>query len=294
MQYSIKDLEKLSSIKAHTIRIWEKRYKIVNPERTGTNIRFYNEQELKRLMNISVLIQNGIKISHIAKLSADEIKDKAFFLLQNSQDQDGQVRNLILSMIELNEQKFEKTLGKSILNIGFEKTMIQLVYPFLDQIGVLWQTGAINPAHEHFISNLIRQKLIVSIDGIEFKPAQKYKKFMLFLPEGELHELGLLFYAYLLKSRGHQVLYLGQMTPFESLTGSVSTWNPDFLLLFIVSSVNGVSYQKYLEEISNNFADKKILVSGAQTAELEKILPKNVTVFTNFTEFIEFLNNIVK
>lgn len=294
MQYSIKDLEKLSSIKAHTIRIWEKRYKIVNPERTGTNIRFYNEQELKRLMNISVLIQNGIKISHIAKLSADEIKDKAFFLLQNSQDLDGQVRNLILSMIELNEQKFEKTLGKSILNIGFEKTMIQLVYPFLDQIGVLWQTGAINPAHEHFISNLIRQKLIVSIDGIEFKPAQKYKKFMLFLPEGELHELGLLFYAYLLKSRGHQVLYLGQMTPYESLTGSVSTWNPDFLLLFIVSSVNGVSYQKYLEEISNNFADKKILVSGAQTAELEKILPKNVTVFTNFTEFIEFLNNIVK
>jgi DNA-binding transcriptional MerR regulator len=294
MQYSIKDLEKLSSIKAHTIRIWEKRYRIVNPERTDTNIRYYNEQELKRLLNISVLIQNGIKISHIAKLSADEIKDKAFFLLQNSAEQDNQVKNLILAMIELNEQKFEKTLGKSILNIGFEKTMIKVIYPFLDQIGVLWQTGAINPAHEHFISNLIRQKLIVSIDGIEFKPAQKYKKFMLFLPEDELHELGLLFYAYLLKSRGHQVLYLGQMTPFESLSGSVPTWNPDFLLFFIVSSFNGVSYQKYLEGISDNFPDKNILVAGAQIAEFEKILPNNVTLINNFTEFIGFLDDLIK
>jgi DNA-binding transcriptional MerR regulator len=167
MQYSIKDLENLSSIKAHTIRIWEKRYSLIEPARTDTNIRYYNDEDVKKLLNVAVLVQNGVKISHVAQLSPNEIKQKAAFILQNPNDVDNQVKNLILSMVELSESKFNKILNKSIITMGFEKTMMYLVYPFLEQIGVMWQTGSINPAHEHFISNLIRQKLMVAIDGID-------------------------------------------------------------------------------------------------------------------------------
>lgn len=197
MEYSIKDIESLTKIKAHTVRIWEKRYSIIKPERSKTNIRFYSDNELRKLLNISILINNGIKISHISGFNSDEIREKALYFLQNPNDMENQVKNLVIAMPELNESKFEKILSKSIINTGFEKTMLHLVYPFQQHIGVLWQTGSINPAHEHFISNLIRQKLISSIDSIEYKEHTNAKRFILFLPEGEWHELGLLFYYYL-------------------------------------------------------------------------------------------------
>jgi len=290
MQYSIKDLEKLSSIKAHTIRIWEKRYQIIKPDRTETNIRYYDDEDLRHLLNISVLVQNGIKISHIAMLNPSEIKEKAFFFLQNNNDNDNLIKNLILSMIEINEAKFEKTLTKSILNIGFEKTMIQLIYPFLKQIGVMWQTGSINPAQEHFISSLIRQKLIVSIDGIEQLPTKNTKRFTLFLPEGEMHELGLLFYAYILKSRGHEILYLGQSTPLESVVESCQNWKTDYLLLFIVSSFSGISYQKYLQELSANFKTKKIIIAGGISDNISFTIPSNIQSVKNASDFISLVN----
>ena len=290
MLYSIKDLEKLSSIKAHTIRIWEKRYQIIKPNRTETNIRFYDCEDLRHLLNISVLIQHGIKISNIAKLNAEEIKEKACFLLQNKCDCDNQQKNLIISMIEINESKFDKTFTKSILNDGFEKTMIHLIYPFLNQIGIMWQTGSINPAQEHFISNLIRQKLIVSIDGLEKNTQKNGKRFVLFLPEGELHELGLLFYAYLLKVRNHEVLYLGQSTPLDSVIESCKIWNTDYLILSSISSLSGVSYQNYLNDLSNEFKTKKILISGHVVDEFSKQLPSNIQSIANTSEFISFIN----
>lgn len=292
MQYSIKDLEKLSSIKAHTIRIWEKRYNIVKPDRTDTNIRYYDDEEMKHLMNISVLIHNGIKISHIAKLSHDEIKSKAYFLLQNNVDSDSQIKNLILSMLELNEAKFDKILAKSILNTGFEKTMIQLIYPFLQQIGVMWQTGSINPAQEHFISNLIRQKLIVSIDGLQFEHQINSKRFIMFLPEGEMHELGLLFYTYLVKARGHEVLYLGMGTPLNSVIESGKTWKTDYLCFFAVSAFSGIGFNDFLNDLSVQFSGQKIFVSGYQAVELKPQLPKNVILVANATEFISLINDL--
>ncbi len=292
MQYSIKDLEKLSSIKAHTIRIWEKRYAIIKPDRTDTNIRFYDDEDLRQLMNISVLVQNGIKISHVAKLNAEEIKEKAFFLMQNSNDFDNQIKNLILSMIEISEVKFDKTFTKSILNIGFEKTMIQLIYPFLKQIGIMWQTGSINPAQEHFISSLIRQKLIVSIDGIEHNIHANTKRFILFLPEGEMHELGLLFYTYLLKARGHEVLYLGQSTPLNSVVESDEIWHTDYLVLFAISSFSGVSYQNYIKEISSNFKTKKIIIAGNLLDDISGNIPANIQPVSNANDFINYINQI--
>lgn len=292
MQYSIKDLENLSSIKAHTIRIWEKRYSIIEPERTDTNIRYYTDEDLKKLLNVAILVQNGIKISHVAKLNTNEIKEKAFFILQNPNDIDNQVKSLIISMVELSETKFNKLLAKSIITMGFEKTMMYIVYPFLEQIGVMWQTGAINPAHEHFISNLIRQKLMVAIDGLEADEVKKPKKFMLFLPEGELHELGLLFYSYLIKVRGHEVLYLGQSTPLNSIKESAEIWPPDYLVFFSISSFSGVSMKAYVKDLVKMFPVQKIIMAGEQNKNLATDLPKNVTKVTNAFDIISIVQKI--
>ncbi len=286
MQYSIKDLENLSLIKAHTIRIWEKRYSLIEPQRTDTNIRFYNDEDVKKLMNIAVLVQNGVKISHVAKLSPEEIKQKASFILQNPNDVDNQVKNLIISMVELSEQKFEKALNKSIITMGFEKTMMYLVYPFLEQIGVMWQTGSINPAQEHFISNLIRQKLMVAIDSIEPDEIRKPRKFILFLPEGELHELGLLFYSYLIKVRGHEVLYLGQATPLKSVLESNEIWPAEYLVFFAISTFAGVSREKYVVEVAEMFPEQKIIVAGEQIRNTKTAFPKNVQKIENAFDLI--------
>jgi MerR family transcriptional regulator, light-induced transcriptional regulator len=292
VEYSIKDIENLTNIKAHTIRIWEKRYGIIKPDRSDTNIRSYSEEELRKLLNISILINNGIKISHIAAFSQSEIKEKAFFLLQNTNDTESHIKNMVMAMVELNESKFEKILSKSIINLGFEKTMMNLVYPFLAHIGVLWQTGSINPAQEHFISNLVRQKLVSSIDSIEFKENRNNKKFMLFLPEGEWHELGLLFYYYILKARGHQVLYLGQSTPLNSLMQSAEIWPSDFLVLFAISSFYGASYSDYLLELSANFKSSKIIVAGDQLKLITGKFPSNVIGVRDALEFIRIIDEL--
>ncbi len=292
MQYSIKDLENLSSIKAHTIRIWEKRYSLIEPARTDTNIRYYNDEDVKKLLNVAVLVQNGVKISHVAKLSPEEIKQKAAFILQNPNDVDNQVKNLIISMVELSESKFEKILNKSIITMGFEKTMMYLVYPFLEQIGVMWQTGSINPAQEHFISNLIRQKLMVAIDGIEPDPVRKRRKFILFLPEGELHELGLLFYSYLIKVRGHEVLYLGQATPLSSVSEASEIWPADYVVFFVISSYSGTLHNEYVKEVSNTFPNKQILVAGQQINESNINYPKNVSKIENTFDLISIVQKL--
>jgi len=292
MQYSIKDLENLSSIKAHTIRIWEKRYSLIEPDRTDTNIRYYSDEDVKKLLNVAVLVQNGIKISHVAKLSANEIKQKASFILQNPNDVDNQVKNLIISMVELNESKFEKILNKSIITMGFEKTMMYLIYPFLEQIGVMWQTGSINPAQEHFISNLIRQKLMVAIDSVEPDKVRKPRKFILFLPEGELHELGLLFYSYLIKVRGHEVLYLGQATPLNSVHESSEIWPPDFLVFFAISSFSGASRGDYVLGVAQLFPTTKTIVAGEQIRNSDKVYPKNVQKIENAYDLITIVQKL--
>ncbi len=215
--YSIKDLEKLSGIKAHTLRIWEKRYQIVKPSRTDTNIRYYCDDDLKRILNISILNRHGLKISRIAGMTDAQLSEQVMHLAQATGDHESQIEQLTIAMIEMDEERFEKTLSKSIMTVGFEETVLTIIYPFFDKVGMLWQTGSINPAQEHFVSNLIRQKLLVAIDSQNYPHNPESRRFLLFLPEGELHELGLLFFHYILKKHGHQVIYLGQSVPFADL-----------------------------------------------------------------------------
>ncbi len=290
--YSIKDLEKLSGIKAHTLRIWEKRYNLVEPKRTGTNIRYYDDHDLKKILNVALLNRHGFKISHIAKYDEKEIYEKITEISSKDQETETSIDNLVIAMIELDEQKFEKILSRSIMQYGFEKTILSVIYPFFIKIGVLWQTGAINPAQEHFISNLTRQKIIVAIDGIIETYTNNSKRFILFLPEGELHELGLLFYYYLIRKRGHKVVYLGQSVPFEDLERVVDIKPCDYILTSFNSSITGININEYISKLSKKFRKQNILFSSFDKEGLNRRLPDNTLRIKDIHEFVEFLDNL--
>lgn len=290
--YTIRDLEKLSGIKAHTIRIWEKRYGLIEPQRTSTNIRTYCDLDLKRLLNVSLLNHNGLKISKIAHLSNDELTEKINNLQKNSTDAENKIEALAISMIDLDEDRFEKILSRAVIQLGFEETVIKVIYPFFQKIGIMWQTGSINPAQEHFVSNLIRQKLIVAIDSQIIVNANNNKCFILFLPEGELHEMGLLFFAYLIKKRGHRMIYLGQSVPMNDLIEVIRLRQADYIVTAFVSTYNGQDILQYLKNLSERVGKETILVSGNQTEMLPPKLPFNITIMNSPVEFTDFLDNL--
>ncbi|MEL7120513.1 MAG: MerR family transcriptional regulator, partial [Bacteroidota bacterium] len=228
--YSIRDLEKLSGIKAHTIRIWEQRYGIIVPQRTKTNIRYYEDEDLKYLLNIALLNKNGIKISKIAKMSKGEVAEKVAAISEINFEYGTQLDALTISMIEMDEFKFDRIISTNIQQLGFERTMIEIIYPFLDKLSLLWLTGSINPVQENFMSYLIRQKIIVAIDEEPLVSGKNVPKFIIYLPEGEKQELTLLFMHYLLKARRNQVIYLGQDISIIDLKDACKIHQPDFHL----------------------------------------------------------------
>jgi DNA-binding transcriptional MerR regulator len=285
--YSIKDLEQLSGIKAHTLRIWEQRHNLLNPKRTDTNIRFYDDEDLKLILNVAMLNNHGIKISKIAAMSVAEISEEIIRLTDQSVDHNDQIQALTICMIEMDEDRFEKILSTNIIKLGFEDTILKVVYPFLTRIGVLWLTGAITPAQEHFISNLIRQKLIVAIDGEVGNSLGK--TFMLFLPEGELHEISLLFSSYLIKKHGHKVIYLGQNTPNADLASVYKMQKPDYLLTVITSSPPGEKVQEYINMLGSEFPNSKVFVSGLQATEQTLTIPPNICILAYAKEIKTFL-----
>lgn len=261
-QYSIHDLDKLSGIKAHTIRVWERRFKIVTPHRTGTNRRRYGDDELRRIINISILKRNGFKISEIAKFSTSEIEEKVSFLSKDVFNPDTQIDSLVVAMVDHNEKAVNDVLIRSMMNRGMEETMDSIVFPFLKRIGIMWQTGSIDVGSEHFITSIFRQKLISAIDTLSPVLKPKRKKFLLFLPENELHEIGLLFCNYVIKKIGHESLYLGQSTPLFAVTEVLSKWKADIIITSLMSGFPGLKSDEYLSNLLKSFPKQKILVAG--------------------------------
>lgn len=288
-KYSIKDIENLTGIKAHTLRIWEKRYNIIEPDRTQTNIRKYSDSELKRILNIAILNSCGLKISRIAGLSDEELSEKVLELQKSSGSEDVFIERMVVSMIQMDEDGFESVLDECIQLKGFERAMLYVVYPFLTKIGVLWQTGSINPAQEHFISHLIRQKLMVASDSLKDKPKNK-GTFILFLPVNELHEIGLLFYNYLLRNRGFKVIYLGQAVPFDDLEKVTKITPSDAMLTFFVSPMTEETVQDYINKMHRNFPDLNIYITGHQViADATLSYPKNIIKISSVQEFVSML-----
>jgi DNA-binding transcriptional MerR regulator len=287
--YSIKDLEQLSGIKAHTLRIWEQRYDFIKPKRTNTNIRYYDDNDLKLILNVSLLKDNGYRISNISRMPYEQMQKEVIKLTEKRLSYPEQIHALTLAMIDHDEERFEKVMSTIILQLGFEDTMIKVIYPFLVKTGLLWQAGSISPSQEHFISGLIRQKIIVAIDGLYVPAAEYDKKYLLFLPENELHELSLLFSAYLIKSRKNKVIYIGQNTPFEDLINVYNSMKPDYLLSVMTTHPLIAEVQAYVDKLSETFHNNKILITGRQVVGQDLHVRSNVVILNKLEDLRDFI-----
>jgi DNA-binding transcriptional MerR regulator len=290
--FTIKDLENLTGIKAHTIRIWEQRYTFLRPQRTDTNIRYYNNEELKKILNISLLNKYGFKISHIDKMSEDDMKQKILGINNIHAQQERIVNALIQAMVDMNLELFEALIEDHIKVKGIEKTIHQIIFPFMERIGVLWITDHINPAQEHLVSNIIRQKLIVGTEAVS--PLFQLKKSgLLFLPEGEYHELGLLFVQYLLKSRGIKVFYLGANVPLEDVEYVVKYKQPDFIYTHLTSVSSVFNFEKFIQQSLKRFNATPLIISGRLAANYEKKIPSQIHFKRSLQEVTEFITELV-
>ena len=287
--FTIKDLENLSGIKAHTIRIWEQRYAFIKPQRTQTNIRYYTNEELKKILNISLLNKYGYKISHINKMSATEIQEKIISLSNLQAQQERIVNDMIQFMVDMNIDAFEGVLDNYITARGFDKAITQIIFPFLERIGILWVTDHINPAQEHLVTNIIRQKLIAGIETV-FTHISTNKLVLLFLPEGEHHELGLLYICYLLKSRGIKTLYLGADVPIADLEFVTKFKKPDYLYTHLTAG--NFNFEKFLTQAQARLANFPVIISGQLTSSYKKELPPKVFFKTSLQEVIDYISVI--
>ncbi len=264
-KYSIRDLEKLSGIKAHTIRIWELRYGLLTPSRTDTNIRHYSNDDLRKLLNVSSLINKGMKISNISKLSSKQIQEE----IAIEQNIESPIENflptaqnaLMFALFEFDEESFNKAFSLAVLKLGFVDALIKVLYPILNKIGFLWNSGEIFPAQEHFISNLVKQKILSATDSLLLN-TDKQDTFILFLPEGEMHEIGLLLTNYLLRSMGKHTIFLGQSVPLDNVIATYKATNAKNLLLFIITPSHQKEIAAYLQKLSVGCNNSHIYLSG--------------------------------
>ena len=290
--FSIKDIESLTGIKSHTLRIWEQRFSFIKPKRTETNIRYYNDEDLKLLLNISVLNNHNVKISEIAKMTASEMSNSIIKLSDSSSKFTHQIKDLISSMMSFDELGFHSKLNELINDIGLEKTYINIILPFLTEVGMFWQIGAIHPSHEHFATNIFKQKLFCHIDNQIANKGECSKKFLLFLPETETHSLTLLFANYIIRSRGHDVIFLGQEVPLEDLKNAFKNESLDYIFTVATISHLKIPVQEMLNFLSDNWPQTQILVSGYQFITSDAKIPSNVHLLKKPDDFINFINGI--
>jgi DNA-binding transcriptional MerR regulator len=291
--YSIKELEKLSGIKAHTIRIWEKRYCLIEPHRTNTNIRYYTDENLKKILNVAALNRHGIKISNIAKLNELELKEEIIRVSGISQSSDTIVDSMVMSMIDLDEYKLEALIAKSISKNGFKSTVTEVLYPFLLKVGILWQSGDVYPAQEHFVSYLIRQKIIAATDGLSNTFNPNGKKFLLLLPEGEWHEIALLLAYYLIKEANHEVIYLGQSVPYSDVLSIGAAKKFDFVVVSSTTSPPGFDLNLYLKDLGGAFPEKKILYMSSPHKEHPQELSSNHFYLPEINDLSDLLSSLL-
>lgn len=289
--FTIKDLENLSGIKAHTIRIWEQRYQFLKPHRTTTNIRYYSNDELKTVLNIALLNKFGFKISHIDRMQPQEIREKILSMADARAIQERIINDLVQEMVCLEMERFEDVLKNYIAAKGIERTVTQIIFPFLEKIGILWLTGHISPAQEHLVTNIIRQKLIVGIETASTH-LKIDKTVLLFLPEGEHHELGLLYLYYLLKSRGAKTIYLGANVPVKDVQHVIRIKKPDIVFVHLTATASNFNFEKFLQNVKLNFGDTKTIVSGQLTQNYQKPVPISVEFKRSLPEVMELIASI--
>ena len=286
-EYKIKDLENLTGIKSHTIRIWEKRYRILSPDRTDTKIRTYSDSELTHLLTVSMLNRNGIKISKIAQLSQEDMNNLLWDIKVNKEPEYS-MDKLLLSLVSLDEELFKETLANLLESEGLEKTFTNHLIPFLDRIGIMWLIGSVNPAQEHFMSNLIRQKIISEIDKQEI-PVSTEKSVLMYLPEHEWHEMSLLFYHFLLRSKGVPTFYLGQSLPYESLVECIEKLKPNYILSSWLTAVDEKLVVSYFKRLKSDYPKLDVFAGGPQIKANSTALKKYIIEVNDLSSIMKYL-----
>lgn len=282
-EFTIKDLESFTGIKAHTIRIWEQRYGLLSPDRTDTNIRKYADKDLKFLLNVSLLTRLGYKISRIAQMSSDQIREAVSRHASSQQPEHHILHMLKISMIHYDEDLFNEIIEKHLAENGLERTFKEIIVPFLKHVGILWQANTICPAQEHFVSSLVRQKIFARIDTMPAVPKTAATPFILYLPELEIHEISLVMLHYLLKLRGYRSIFLGQSVPFEDLLqvhqrlGSVN-----FVSIFTTNPSTNL-LPDYLEKIVRTFKEAhcRFFLTGNNLQGISSPDPSIIRIFSN-------------
>lgn len=291
-EFTIKDLESFSGIKAHTIRIWEQRYGLLAPERTDTNIRKYTDRDLKFLLNVSLLINLGYKISQIAQLSDDAIRELIHQHTSKLQP-DQQVHHMLkISMLNYDEALFNEVIEKNINENGLERTFKEVIMPFLMQVGFLWQANAICPAQEHFISALVRQKIFAKIDSLNIKENPNTKPYVLFLPDLEIHEISLIMIHYLLKLRGFRSIFLGQSVPYEDLVQVYQRLGDVNFVSIFTTNPSTVLISDYFKKLARDFenTDCHFYLTGNNLKGIKTPDPRLITISSNPEELSKSLN----
>ena len=286
--YSIKDLETLSGTKAHTIRIWEKRYNLLVPERTETNIRLYDDDDLRRILNVSLLVNNGYKISKVAKWDETRIKETVLQVTESKTSEQGFVERLLLIMLDFNNRDIYKLIDEIILKLGLEEAVTKVFFVLFQRVGMFWQVGSIFPAQEHYLTNIFRQKLIAEIDRLEISNRRNLTM-LFFLPENEMHEMSLLFYSYLAKKLGYNVVYLGQFVPFNDILKVRDQAKIDYVFTAFINAYPKDALQSYLENLNDAFPQQKIFITGSQLHLLNPEIPQNVKIVKDYHEFKKYL-----
>ncbi|MEM9077406.1 MAG: MerR family transcriptional regulator [Bacteroidota bacterium] len=292
--FSIRDMENLSGIKAHTIRIWEKRYNLFTPERTTTNIRYYSLQSLQKLLNVTLLYNNGYKISKIAKLDESHIPIIVREIVANNSEKNHAINAFKLAMINFDQTLFLNTYSSLLSERSFRDIFNEVFIPLLNELGLLWQTDTISPSHEHFITHLIKQKIYINTEKLQLvEPIKKDKVFALFLPENEIHEIGLLYLNYEITLRGYKSIYLGQTMPIESLVDLLKYYdNIHFVSYFTVSPTKddlNTYFDKFAKTL-NFSGNSKLWVLGHQIQYItENRLPSSIQTFNSIEHLISIL-----
>ncbi len=292
--FSIKDLENLSGIKAHTIRIWEKRYNLLSPERTQTNIRLYSLLSLQKLLNITLLYENGLKISKIAQLKNEEIPLKVREIIDEKSIKNNMMNAFKLSMINFDQSLFYNTYNKLVVDLSFREIFKEYFIPLLQELGYLWQSNTISTTHEHFITNLVKQKVYTNTEKVHRSEYVNNKSFVLFLPENEIHELGILYLNYELNLRGYKSIFLGQSVPIENLEPLIASNEFVEFIAYVTVEPSKEKIDKYLRKFKKKILDKKdcrLSLLGFQTQFVDlNTKPENVSVYRGFEDLIEALN----
>ena len=286
--YSIKDLEVLSGVKAHTIRIWEKRYNLLAPSRTDTNIRYYDDADLRRILNVSRLVNSGYKISKVAKFDEAKIRDSVIEVTQSKTSESDYVDSLILYMLNFDNIGFYNFTNEIIAKKGMEDAVLKVFFVLFERIGTYWQVGSIFPAQEHYVTNILRQKLITEIDnlGVENRNGMTM---LFFLPSGELHEMSLLFYSYLARKSGYNIIYLGQYVPFDDLAKVQLHTKIDYVFTAFINPLTKEDLENYLVRLKETFQQQKVFITGWQVKENNPTLPRSVKIIQDYKDFNRYL-----